>query len=382
MAIFNRNNYKKPTAKAPDNSALVAAAAKKRLEMTPQNAAVKPIGFANPNQANPAAVSNAGLNQPKVPKDILKDRNILPGTTPPASSTTQSPIAGATPEQRASMDETTQGKDLNGDGKIGDREMTNQELQDAAIRKLLEGGASPEQIAAERKAAEDKLAVQQAQSIQSTRARTGLGGMGLTGAAGQLEGQVRSETSRDSTLAMADFERQQRAEAAQRALQGMDAARAAEVYGIELAAYEKEMEEDLNGDGTIGAVPKAATSSTAITQTQGDTATAAEIAAIKNNKNPDVVKEQQNFISYGADYNGDGAMTPAEKARFEKERWDGLTKSGEQRKNGGSVEFEPQNQPPGNGWVMISVGGTDREGNSTPAVMYNPQTGKFARYSG
>lgn len=75
-------------------------------------------------------------------------------------------------------------------------------------------------------------------------------------------------------------------------------------------------------------------------------------------------------------------MTPAEKARFEKERWEGLTKSGEQRKNGGSVEFEPQNQPPGNGWVMISVGGTDREGNTTPAVMYNPQTGKFARYSG
>lgn len=285
MAIFNRNNYKKPTAKAPDNSALVAAAAKKRLEMTPQNplgnAAVKPIGFANPNQTNPAAVSNVGLNQPKVPKDILKDRNVLPGTKPPATSATQSPIAGATPEQRASMDETAQGKDLNGDGKIGDREMTNQELQDAAIRKLLEGGASPEQIAAERKAAEDKLAVQQAQSIQSTRARTGLGGMGLTGAAGQLEGQVRSETSRDSALAMADFDRQQRAEAAQRALQGMDAARAAEVYGIELAAYEKEMEADLNGDGTIGAVPKNPAGSTAIPQTEGDTTSAVDIAAIK-----------------------------------------------------------------------------------------------------
>lgn len=382
MAIFNRNTYKKPTAKAPDNSALIAAAAKKRLEITPQNPAIKPIGFANPNQPNPAAVSNAGLNEPKVPKDILKDRNVLPGTKPPASSATQSPIAGQTPEQRAAFDETAQGKDLNGDGKIGDREMTNQELQDAAIRKLLEGGASPEQIAAERKAMQDKLAVQQAQSIQSTRARAGLGGGGLTGATAQLEGQVRSETSRDSALAMADFERQQRAEAAQRALQGMDAARAAEVYGIELAAYETEMEKDLNGDGVIGAVSGKTSSNTAVTQTPGESATETEIAAIKNNKNPDVIKEQQNFISYGADYNGDGAMTPAEKARFEKERMDGITKSAEQRKNGGSVQYEPQNQPPGNGWIMISPGRVDREGNTQPAVMYNPQTGKFARYSG
>ena len=115
---------------------------------------------------------------------------------------------------------------------------TDQELQDEAIRSLLEG--SKADTAKERAAMQGEMKVAEARDIQSMRARTGLGGMGLTGAAGAMESQVRTEGARKQALTTAEFDRQARQEELSRTIAGIEAkfgkdaaARASEAFGIE-----------------------------------------------------------------------------------------------------------------------------------------------------
>lgn len=84
------------------------------------------------------------------------------------------------------------------------------------------------------------MKVAEARDIQSMRARTGLGGMGLTGAAGAMESQVRTEGARKQALTTAEFDRQARQEELSRTIAGIEAkfgkdaaARASEAFGIE-----------------------------------------------------------------------------------------------------------------------------------------------------
>lgn len=170
--------------------------------------------------------------------------------------------AAAEEKAKVNTQEEAEGRDINGDGLIGydqklggGRPMTEQEVINTQIRELIEGGASPEEIEKERSAMKGELAASEARDIQSTRARTGLGGMGLTGAAGAMESQVRQEGARKQALTMADFERQQRSESAQRALEGIQARRGEQVFRTESKMYEEEEGKDHDGDGLIGDTP-------------------------------------------------------------------------------------------------------------------------------
>lgn len=135
-----------------------------------------------------------------------------------------------------------------------------QELVNEAIRKLLEGeGVDTE---AEKAARREQMLADEARAIQSLRARTGLGGMGLTGATGALESQLRTEAGRARTLTEAEIERAAREEALRRAQIGIGAGQAEremgikeQVYGIEMDLYEMETDRDHNGDGLINGVP-------------------------------------------------------------------------------------------------------------------------------
>ncbi len=148
---------------------------------------------------------------------------------------------------RINTQEEAEGIDINGDGLIGydqklggGRAMTEEEIINTQLRKLLQGGATPEETEKERQAMKGELAASEARDIQSTRARTGLGGMGLTGAAGAMESQVRQEGARKQALTMADFEREQRRESAERALAGIQGRRSEDVYRMEMELARRE----------------------------------------------------------------------------------------------------------------------------------------------
>jgi hypothetical protein len=130
--------------------------------------------------------------------------------------------------------------DYDGDGTIDGKPLSQEQLINTQINKLLQGGASEEEIEKERQAMKEQMDADEARAIQSTRARAGLGGMGLTGATGALESQVMTESARSQAVTMADFERKQRQEAAERALAGIRASREEDVYGIEMELARRE----------------------------------------------------------------------------------------------------------------------------------------------
>lgn len=122
---------------------------------------------------------------------------------------------------------------------------TEEQLVDAAVRKLLEDQSANTEK--ERAAMQGEMKVAEARDIQSMRARTGLGGMGLTGAAGAMESQVRTEGARKQALTTADFNRKARQEEMARTIAGIEAKfgkdaadRARESFGIEKSLLKDE----------------------------------------------------------------------------------------------------------------------------------------------
>jgi hypothetical protein len=135
-----------------------------------------------------------------------------------------------------------------------------QDLTEAAIRDLLTGAGVD--TAEEKEARRQQAAVDEAKKIQALRAKTGLGGMGLTGAAGALEAQIRAEGTRGRAITEAELDRAAREEALRRTQVGIGAGQAErgmgikeEVYGLERDLYEKELDRDIDGDGTVAGEP-------------------------------------------------------------------------------------------------------------------------------
>jgi hypothetical protein len=281
VAIYNINKLpKKGDKRAPGFTSaqgLAAQVAKQQIskEFTPAAAAANPVipvtappkpapvepkvpGYVLPpmtggieaKQFDPGDPNARNLSQ--AAQDSIASKSDISGrVAPPAPPAPPAPapavLTGGLVD--AAVAATSTDPRLNPVGpKVGAPIKTNAQLQEEAIRRLLEG--TPD-AAAERKAMQDQLAVNQARDIQSIRARTGLGGMGLTGAAGALESQVRQETGRESTSQLAEFDRANRKEAAERALAGIQAERGSQVYNAEVKLYESEADIDIDGDGMI-----------------------------------------------------------------------------------------------------------------------------------
>jgi len=115
---------------------------------------------------------------------------------------------------RRNEQENAQNRDLDGDGKIGDRLMTDDELIRQSIMELL----SPIDRTAARAAAASGLDQRNAEATENMRARTGLAGMGLSGAAGAAVGAEGRKGEREKVLALDEFDRNARAEDLQRQL--------------------------------------------------------------------------------------------------------------------------------------------------------------------
>lgn len=134
-----------------------------------------------------------------------------------------------------------------------------QDLTQQAIRDLLtQAGLDAEE---EKQARLEQARVDEAKAIQALRARTGLGGMGLTGAAGALESQLRAEGARGRAITEAELDRAAREEALRRLQIGVGAGQTErrlgieeEAYGLNIELLEKELDKDINGDGYVSGV--------------------------------------------------------------------------------------------------------------------------------
>jgi len=155
-------------------------------------------------------------------------------------------------------------------------------MVDAAVRKLLEDQSVNTEK--ERAAMQDEMKVAEARDIQSMRARTGLGGMGLTGAAGAMESQVRTEGARKQALTTAEFDRAARQEELSRTIAGLEAKfgkdaadRAREGFDIEKELATEELgpmrsmyPEGPDGDAEFNAAKKAAKAKEMIDKKKGE----------------------------------------------------------------------------------------------------------------
>jgi hypothetical protein len=244
MAIYNLYR-KKPQVKPDVQRQLAGQVVRRQPTPTTLDPNIKPIGF-DTNRA-PDVGTQSGITD-------VRDRVLRNPSEFTPSVTAGTPVTGVTvpPGYLDAAKGSAIGDGSGATGSNPSRPKTNQELIDEAIRKLLEGVPNAD---AERKAFEDQNRVNEARAIQSVRARTGVAGMGLTGAAGALESQTRAETGRAQTAAMADFDRKIRQEAAERALAGIGADRGEKVFQAEVELYEGESDLDINKDGFIAGKP-------------------------------------------------------------------------------------------------------------------------------
>ena len=113
--------------------------------------------------------------------------------------------------------ERDENRDIDGDGKIGTTTMTREDYVQAAIDSILR----PVDTAQSRSALETEMEKNNAVNRANARAATGRAGLGASGATAATEGEISSQGARDKELALAEFDRQARNEAAQRAQAGV-----------------------------------------------------------------------------------------------------------------------------------------------------------------
>jgi hypothetical protein len=164
----------------------------------------------------------------------------------------------------ANSREITDGIDYNRDGVIGDpstqagRQMTQEDLINTAINEFLR----PVDNTGARSAADEAIQQRNAENRANARARLGVAGMGLTGAAAAAEGTEGRRGERERVLTMDEFDRNARQEQAERYLTGMGQSRESEVFKRVMAELDKENGAELpnldaNGDGDISDVEQA-----------------------------------------------------------------------------------------------------------------------------
>lgn len=228
MAIYNKGINKKPLVPgASTANRLAGEVAKKQLtapspsgvpntqlDTTGRQATVRPpaSGPLTAPTSLPAQTGPASFTDPRgQPQPDLKGVTLpKPGTPPAGPKVVTGGFVGTPPPIDVK------------DGKVvAATPQTEEQLVDAAVRKLLED--QKVNTEKERAAMQGEMKAAEARDIQSTRARTGLGGMGLTGAAGALESQVRTEGARKQALTTAEFDRQARQEEIARTIAGIEA---------------------------------------------------------------------------------------------------------------------------------------------------------------
>jgi hypothetical protein len=284
MAIYNKGLNKKPLVPGVSTAnRLAGEVAKKQLISRPPDSNGLPEidtsgrqSMVRPPPSGPLVPPTGGPpgsrpTDPTRPNQPGRDVVLPTVGQPYVSKTVTADFAGTPPVEIK-------------DGKLVNKEapppQTEQELVDAAVRKLLEDQKINTEK--ERAAMQEEMKVAEARDIQSMRARTGLGGMGLTGAAGAMESQVRSEGARKQALTTAEFDRQARQEELSRIVAGIElkfgkdaADRARESYGIEKELATEELgvmrsmfPEGPEGDSQFNAAKKAAKAEEMVTKKQ------------------------------------------------------------------------------------------------------------------
>lgn len=112
----------------------------------------------------------------------------------------------------------------------------DQELLQQRLRELLSGGAID--TAAEERALAEQFRADRAASLLDAKARSGFGGMGLSGAASAIESDIGRKFARDQVLAQAALRRSGRDEEMQRTLAGIEGTLGLRQSDIEQKAFD------------------------------------------------------------------------------------------------------------------------------------------------
>jgi len=254
--------------------------------------------------------------------------------------------------------EVRDGIDYNGDGVIGTgiegmaggREMTQEDVIATRVNELLTEDLDTGEA---RSAMDEALRQATAESRLAARARTGIAGMGLTGAAAAAEGAEARRGERERQMTLDQFDRAARAEELQRLLAGTGELRAGAREEREQTAFEKAMQllgEELGTPSAPSAVGNTPGGGTRIDP---------------------------------RDTNNDGIVSDTEKREYEESvaapLLAGHQASSDYFNGGGAYEDLPQ-QSPGGDVIVIRQPKTDAEGEQRGGVSYNTKTGRLGRF--
>lgn len=278
---------------------------------------------------------------PPPPGSLQDPRDRLRGTQPPFQSITLEAAPGVL--------EAAYG-DGAGGGAGGEPEepKTQEEIINERINELLTEDLDTGEA---RSAMDEALRQATAESRLAARARTGIAGMGLTGAAAAAEGAEARRGERERQMTLDQFDRAARAEELQRLLAGTGELRAGAREEREQTAFEKAMEllgEELAPEASpVGGAPGGGTR----------------------------IEPR--------DTNGDGIVSETEKREYEekvaKPLLAGHQASSDYFNGGGKYEDLPQ-QSPGGDVIVIRQPKTDAEGEQRGGISYNAKTGRLGRF--
>lgn len=232
---------------------------------------------------------------------------------------------------------------------------------DALIRSFVEDklkAANNVDTSAEEALIRDQTEGKLGASLVDQRARMGRAGFGSAGVTAALESDARTSASRDALDQILGLRRDEEQRAFDNATsavgteQGMRSAAADDAIRrmlLESAQSEAGLEGDSDGNGQL---------STAEAQKQW----AGEA------------------IEAGADTNGDGVLSAAEKDAYKKQGVAGHQAFSDYFKGGGELADLPT-AAPGGAWEVVFPPGEDRQGNPKPGQLFNRETGQIAIYT-
>ena len=216
--------------------------------------------------------------------------------------------------------ETEQNRDLDGDGKIAGKLMTEQDYIDAILRDMLQPVPGAE---AARQATIDETKQATAEAAENARAVTGRAGMGNSGAAGAAVGRQLKQGARNEALTLQDFDQKQRAEQLQRNMLALQQAREQYAFNESKDIYEDEapsrrdFPEGAEGDqafkDAINTYYAGEATSDAIVQDAQDTNRSVQIEGMNQSRFEAVSKEELEGLGWKA---VEGPMSDGPNDRF------------------------------------------------------------------
>lgn len=305
---------------------------------------IKPMGFGGPQQPQ--------MRRPEMPTTPIGTKTVQAGGTVQAPTLPTRPVAPKSPTVMTPV-QTTPVQTTPSTPEPA-APSTQAEI-DAMIRKFVESqlaNAGNVDTSAQEALIRDQMEGKLGASLVDQRARMGRAGFGAGGVTAALESDARTNASRealDQILGFRTSENQRSVDNARNAIsteQGMRSAASDD-------ALRRMVLETMQAESMLDATP-------------------AEQQAART---------QETQTANGADTNGDGVTSEQESGAYVNAAMEGMQAVADRRASGDNSPL-PVRSGPGDGFIVVQAPRKDRDGNPVAGVLYNPQTGELANYTG